>query len=161
MQISDPFQRWLDLPSLDDLSPTEAYELQWSGSFDPMIVARVVHDGHGFVALGRRGKFGRRGYPSHHAWTVALMKSEPIRTQQTLDESRWADLQRAVRATGFWSIAELDGPTGLDGSEWSIAGYSGIRRHLVRRWSPAPGTAYRAMGEILVELAGFDSKALY
>lgn len=54
----------------------------------------------------------------------------------------------------FWSLpTELTDRNGNDGSEWIIEVYKDGRYHMVVRWTPEKGTAFRAVGEYLLSIS--------
>jgi hypothetical protein len=65
----------------------------------------------------------------------------------------WAKLQKAIGASGFWSLdCDCDSIGGFDGAQWLIEGRHGSIFHAVHRWSP--GGAFQELGRRFFALAG-------
>jgi len=54
----------------------------------------------------------------------------------------------------FWTLpTESREDSGMDGSEWIIEVYKDKKYHMVVRWTPEKGTAFRAIGESLISIS--------
>jgi hypothetical protein len=48
--------------------------------------------------------------------------------------------------------------TGTDGSEWIIEVYKDNQYHMVVRWTPDKGTAFRKIGEYLISISQIQNE---
>lgn len=59
----------------------------------------------------------------------------------------------------FWTLqTETGEENGLDGSEWIIEVFKSNKYHMVVRWTPGKGTAFRAIGEYLISISQINNE---
>lgn len=61
----------------------------------------------------------------------------------------------------FWNLqTESREEKGKDGSEWIIEAYKDKRYHMVVRWTPEKGSAFRSIGEDLFSISQIKNEMI-
>lgn len=137
-------------PVLDAGGGDRSYRFLWLRSFHNPVAVRIESlDGkHRLVAVELDAADGRPGRVQR-------------RTEIVLSREQFADVERLVADSGFWTMAPTERSGGRDGAQWIIEGATD-RYHAVDRWSPTSG-AVRRIGTGFLALAGwtFEDREVY
>lgn len=122
----------------------EIYRFTWLRTFNHPVSVRLEKQG-GIVKLFSKVCDGAGGYEPGKIivdTTINLTKKQVDTTNIKLDNAN------------FWTLqTESREDNGLDGSEWIIEVFKNNKYHMVVRWTPEKGTAFRAIGEYLISIS--------
>jgi hypothetical protein len=118
----------------------KVYRFTWLRSFNHPAVIRLEKQGN-IVRLFSKVSNGAGGYePGKIIFDTTLSL-----TQKQVDT-----LKQKLDIANFWTLqTETRDNNGKDGSEWIIEVLDDNQYHMVVRWTPTEGTAFRKIGEYL------------
>jgi hypothetical protein len=122
----------------------EVYRFTWLRSFNHPAVIRLEKQG-GIVRLFSKVSDGAGGYePGKIIFDTTLNL-----TQKQIDT-----VNLKLDTAKFWTFqTETRDENGADGSDWIIEVYKEYTYHMVVRWTPEKGTAFRRIGEYLLSIS--------
>jgi len=122
----------------------EIYRFTWLRSFNHPVSIRLEKQGN-IIKLFSKVSGGAGGYePGKIIFDTTFNL-----TQKQVDTTN-VKLANAM----FWTLpTESRENAGLDGSEWIIEVYKNNKYHMVARWTPEKGTAFRTIGEYLISIS--------
>lgn len=122
----------------------EIYRFTWLRTFNHPVSIRLEKQGD-IVNLFSKVCDGAGGYePGKIIFntTINLTEKEVDIANITLDNAK------------FWTLqTESKEDNGKDGSQWIIEVFKNSKYHMVVRWTPEKGTAFRAIGEYLISIS--------
>jgi hypothetical protein len=122
----------------------EVYRFTWLRSFNHPAVIRVENQG-AIIRLFSKVSDGAGGYePGKIIFDTTLAL-----TQNQIDT-----INHKLEVAKFWTLpTESRDNNGKDGSEWIIEIFKDNKYHMVVRWTPMRGTAFRIIGEYLISIS--------
>ena len=157
---NEPMLKWFgaDLAAMGEpvlscprAGQTEAYRLLLLRSWQPPWAIRIERAADGAELQATQ-------LSAERTEDVAARPTE--RRLRHLSASEWERLAAAVRAATFWTLSAPETTLGNDGQTWVIEGLRAGQYHVVERWEPRDGQAYRALGAVFLELAGLGALAV-
>jgi hypothetical protein len=122
----------------------EIYRFTWLRSFDHPAVVRLEKQGD-IVRLFSKVSDGAAGYRPGKVF---------FDTSFSLTQRQVDTINIKLDSAKFWTLqTESRENTGTDGSEWIVEVYKDKNYHMVVRWTPMEGTAYRKIAEYLLSIS--------
>jgi hypothetical protein len=114
----------------------EAYRFLWLRSFHPPVSIRLYRvGGQRFMSVKQLSDVG---VPLNGE--AIFPKTLAFSEARVITDAEWAEFQRLLDKSGFWSMPTEDGTeVGLDGAGWLLEGARLQQYHVVERWSPRQG----------------------
>jgi hypothetical protein len=140
-------------PSLWELSQSQmaaTYRFLWLRTFHHPVSARlsIATDGSGELVV--KVLNGAGGYEPGH-----LIQDRKI----TVSKDDVNDFLQLLEKANFWSSPTEEGAGGCDGAQWVMEAAKRGRYHVVDRWSPKEGDAYRNAALFLaITLGGLNPR---
>jgi hypothetical protein len=135
----------LEEPVLKDYEgDKEIYRFTWLRSFNHPAVIRLEKQGD-IIRLFSKVSNGAGGYePGRIIFDTTLI----------LTHNEIETINARLDSAKFWTLqTESRDDNGRDGSEWIIEVSKNGKYHMVVRWTPMRGTAFRAIGEYLISIS--------
>lgn len=127
----------------------EIYRFTWLRTFNHPVSVRLEKQGDN-VKLFSNVCDGAGGYePGKIIFdtTINLTEKQVDTTNIKLDNAK------------FWELkTESREDSGMDGSEWIMEVFKNNKYHMVVRWTPEKGTAFRAIGEYLISISQIQNE---
>jgi hypothetical protein len=150
----NPYYSWMlykfNEPVLKDYHGSkEVYRFTWLRSFNHPVVVRVEKHAE-IISISGNVSNGAGGFgPGEIIFDTTFSG-----TLEHIDT-----ISGILSSAGFWSLdTESKDNIGLDGSKWIIEAYKNHQYHVVVRWSPAKGIAFRRIGEYLISISGIKNE---
>jgi hypothetical protein len=127
----------------------EIYRFTWLRTFNHPVSVRLEKQGN-IVKLFSKVCDGAGGYePGKIIFdtTIILTEKQIGTTIFKLDNANFWTLQTEAREDN-----------GKDGSEWIIEVFKSNKYHMVVRWTPEKGTAFRTIGEYLISISHIQNE---
>jgi hypothetical protein len=130
-------------------SDKEIYRFTWLRTFNHPVSVRLEKQGD-IVKLFSKVCNGAGGYePGKIIFdtTINLTQKQVDTTNIKLDNAK------------FWTLkTESTEDNGTDGSEWIIEVFKNNKYHMVVRWTPKKGAAFRTVGEYLISISQIQNE---
>lgn len=127
----------------------EIYRFTWLRTFNHPVSVRLEKQGD-IVKLFSKVCDGAGGYePGKIIFdtTINLTEKQVDTTNFKLDNAKFWTLQTESREN-----------IGTDGSEWIVEVFNNNKYHMVVRWTPEKGTAFRTIGEYLISVSQIQNE---
>jgi hypothetical protein len=118
----------------------EAYRPHWDSAFR----------GHAIIRVGR---FEDGGLVLRYLYRPRRF-AEAQRGRFALMLAGWTQMNDALIAAHFWTLAPYELPGGCDGATWKIEGRREDTYQVISRW--CPGGALWELGRLVFDFAGLD-----
>jgi len=127
----------------------EIYRFTWLRTFNHPVSVRLEKQGD-IVKLFSKVSNGAGGYESGKII---------FDTTINLTEKHIDTMNIKLENVRFWTLlTESREGNGSDGSEWIIEAYKNNNYHMVVRWTPEKGTAFRKIGEYLISISQIQNE---